>query len=212
MKLMPRCLAALAIVALCGTAATAQAQHSYRDGYGFGLGFQTGQGFPYPGQNCQTPFPGGLGLLPFGFGGIVERPDEPPYFAKFPPVYYSDIVRRPYGVSPWAAPPGITPVEMQHHVQPVRVTNPHFSPEPVPMPSAPEAPVPAEAPDLGTGKVDSQPMLDAQKPASTEVSGSDTLTSGSAGTPVDAPKATQPKATQPKAPAKPKKKKSSAGL
>jgi hypothetical protein len=51
-------------------------------------------------------------------------------------VYYSqDIVARPYGVSPFAAPPGIVPVEMGA-VVPLHQSNPYFV-EPVPSDSGP---------------------------------------------------------------------------
>jgi hypothetical protein len=53
-----------------------------------------------------------------------------PYFAQHPPVYYNDqIVARSYGVSPYAAPPGITPVEMTMTPQPVVIENPYFKGE-----------------------------------------------------------------------------------
>ena len=51
-----------------------------------------------------------------------------PYFAKFPPVYYSGIVKRPYGISPFATPPGIIPTELQVAVpKPVTISNPFFN-------------------------------------------------------------------------------------
>ena len=34
-------------------------------------------------------------------------PESIPYFAQFPPVYYSHPVPRPYGWSPYAYPPGV---------------------------------------------------------------------------------------------------------
>lgn len=95
---------AVAVVALVFTTTDASAQR-YNSGYAFGTGI--GQSF--------------LG----GFGG--NRFTAPPYFAQFPPVYYNGIVRRPYGVSPYAAPPGIVPVEMTIPVeiaQPRTVQNP----------------------------------------------------------------------------------------
>lgn len=53
--------------------------------------------------------------------------ERPPYFALFPPVYYNDqIVRRPMGVSPFAAPPGVTPVEMMQPVEPQHIVNPYY--------------------------------------------------------------------------------------
>jgi hypothetical protein len=53
---------------------------------------------------------GNLGFLPFGFYqpygaqyGTSLR--TPPYFATNPPVYYGTRYARPYGLSPFAAPP-----------------------------------------------------------------------------------------------------------
>lgn len=156
MKPMPRLLATLAIAALLGTVSTAKAQGGYNNGYGFGLGFGLGNGFPYPGMDC-NPGMGGNGYFPFRGFGPSPRVDEPPYFAKFPPVYYSDIVRRPYGVSPYAAPPGIVPVEMQPMAAPVRIVNPHFKIEESPV--APEADLPPEDPSVATA-AGSAPMLE----------------------------------------------------
>ncbi len=54
--------------------------------------------------------------------------ERPPYFALFPPVYYSDqIVRRPMGISPFAVPPGVLPVEMTVPAEPQHVVNPYFN-------------------------------------------------------------------------------------
>jgi hypothetical protein len=61
--------------------------------------------------------------------------ERPPYFALFPPVYYSDvIVPRPVGISPFAAPPGVVPAEMiALPPQPATVKNPYFRPEARPV-------------------------------------------------------------------------------
>ncbi len=52
-------------------------------------------------------------FLGYGFygGGLYNGGiDRPPFYAIFPPVYYSHPVGRPYGYSPFAYPPGfITP-------------------------------------------------------------------------------------------------------
>jgi len=95
---------AVAVVALVFTTTDASAQ-SYNNGYAFGTG--VGQAFS-----------GNLG---------GSRFSAPPYFAQHPPVYYSGIVRRPYGISPYAAPPGIKPVELSVPVQaaqPLTIRNP----------------------------------------------------------------------------------------
>ena len=92
---------AVALVAVFTTDVSAQ---SYNQSYQFGVGLNYGGGFPYPNlDDCNR---GGF------FGnriGVLRRQESPPYFAQFPPVYYSGIVRRPYGISPYAAPPGIVP-------------------------------------------------------------------------------------------------------
>ena len=48
--------------------------------------------------------PGGYGLGYFNYGYNQPRI---PYYALYPPVYYSYPVARPYGFSPFAYPPGV---------------------------------------------------------------------------------------------------------
>jgi len=94
-----------------------------------------------------------LGGFQFGTGfGWAQQPlrftsprEDLPYFAKFPPVYYGDMVRRPYGFSPYALPPGIPPVELaviEQQMGPRTIINPFFHPaRPVRIaPPAPPAP------------------------------------------------------------------------
>lgn len=58
---------------------------------------------------------GGYGMNAYGYGmpvgwytGVQGR--MPPYFALHPPVYYSgEIIRIPYGASPFACPWGVCP-------------------------------------------------------------------------------------------------------
>ncbi len=78
--------------------------------------------FPYPNQM----FYAGNGFGGRNFGSGFE---SPPYFAMYPPVHYSGVVSRPYGVSPYAAPPGVMPIEMLVPVKPLRVKNPFFDEE-----------------------------------------------------------------------------------
>lgn len=90
-------------------------------GQGFQSGYQFGAGLGAVG--FVDPF--------FGAGGNFRSfsREQLPYFAQFPPVYYSHIVRRPYGISPFAAPPGILPAEMMVPTVPVnpkQILNPHF--------------------------------------------------------------------------------------
>ena len=79
-------------------------------GLGLGAGLGYGAIYPYPLQNVTG----------------LPRFEEPTYFSKFPPVYYSHHVARPYGISPFAAPPGIVPVEMGMGLPPAKVVNPYF--------------------------------------------------------------------------------------
>lgn len=126
----------LAIVAALSAASesTASAQTA---GYDFGVGF-------------------GWAGQPLRF--IAPREDLP-YFAKFPPVYYGDLVRRPYGFSPYALPPGIEPVEqriVEQRMGPRTIMNPFFEACPAPSvaPAADAAPAtdiaPSEAPAVET--------------------------------------------------------------
>lgn len=120
-------VAAVAVL-LCGLQ-SAQAQiEGYR--FGTGLSYAGVDGFnPQCGRNLW-----GLPIAP------TPRIDAPPFFALYPPVYYSkDIVARPYGVSPFAAPSGIVPVEMGAPV-PLYQSNPYFSQPVAPSESVPIVP------------------------------------------------------------------------
>ena len=63
----------------------------------------------------------GLGNFDYNRGGNFERI---PYYALFPPVYYSYPVARPYGTSPFAYPPGTITPEVTQQVAPVEYRNP----------------------------------------------------------------------------------------
>jgi len=75
--------------------------------------------------------------------------EDLPFFAKFPPVYYGDMVRRPYGFSPYALPPGIEPIEqkvIQQTMGPRSIVNPFFERTrsfSVPAPALPLEPAPS---------------------------------------------------------------------
>lgn len=108
-------LLAVAIAAVSVMAESNANAQGLNYGYQFGTGFQSANGF--------------------GFTRGFAR-EQPPYFAKFPPVYYSHIVKRPYGISPYAAPAGIRPVELNYRAAtPVTVKNPFFKSTPVKAPS-----------------------------------------------------------------------------
>lgn len=64
-------------------------------------------------STSQAQNPGLYGFQPFGFYqpyGIQYRSSvaTPPYFSVNPPVYYGTRHYRPYGISPFAAPPQVT--------------------------------------------------------------------------------------------------------
>ena len=71
----------------------------------------------------------GLGFFDYGWGyGINYR--QPPYYAMFPPVYYSYPVARPYGYSPFAYPPGTVTPEIKPTAA-AEYINPYVQPSPV---------------------------------------------------------------------------------
>lgn len=95
-------LIAIAAVAAIAAALAPQSAEAQLEGYQFGVGINYADG-----QRCDGRRLLGLPIAP------TPRIDQPPFFALYPPVYYdSTIVARPYGVSPFAPPPGIVPVEM----------------------------------------------------------------------------------------------------
>ena len=53
---------------------------------------------------------GSYGLGFYNYGAQASNPQLLPFYALYPPVYYSYPVARPYGYSPFAYPPGtLTP-------------------------------------------------------------------------------------------------------
>lgn len=97
--------------------------------------------------SAQAQFPcygGGFG----GYGGynVYTNSDRPPFYAMFPPVYYSYPVPRPYGYSPFAYPPGTMTPEVLGDVAATTITNPYVVPEKI-VPPAP-ASKPQELPGL----------------------------------------------------------------
>ena len=117
---MKRLLAvAVAIAAVTMFSQSNAEAQQYNHGYQFGSGISALNGF------------GG------GCCGYNSR-EQLPYFAKFPPVYYSNIVARPVGISPYAAPAGIRPIEMDYaKVKNVTVSNPYFDRKAAPVKTTP---------------------------------------------------------------------------
>jgi hypothetical protein len=65
-------------------------------------------------ENASAQYPANTGFLPFGFyqpyGATYSSSIRtPPYFATNPPVYYGARHERPYGLSPFASPPLLSP-------------------------------------------------------------------------------------------------------
>ena len=127
---MKRFLAAIMAVAAISFAGTSDVQaQDYFGGYQFGAGLRAAT----------------------GSGCCGYQREQPPYFAKFPTVYYSHVVKRPYGISPYAAPAGITPVEMTIPVaKPVVKINPFFNPDVTPVAEQQDEAVELEAEDKVT--------------------------------------------------------------
>ncbi len=112
-------LAALLSAALIGSAASggsAMAQYgigNYGAGFGFGYGFAD------------------IGRL---YGVLAQNV---PYYAAFPPVYYSVPVPRTYGYSPFAYPPGfVTPEVVAEDCAPAEILNPFVPSSSVTEPEA----------------------------------------------------------------------------
>ena len=70
------------------------------------------------------------------YGNRVFTP-KPPYFALHPPVYYDRVVPRAYGMSPFAAPAGVMPIENTVPQKAKSVSNPFYKGEKV-VKSAPK--------------------------------------------------------------------------
>jgi hypothetical protein len=69
--------------------------------------------------------PGAYGLGFFNYGAYGnDMYYRIPYYALFPPVYYSYPVARPYGYSPFAYPPGTITPEVQQKTAAVEYLNP----------------------------------------------------------------------------------------
>ena len=133
-------LLAFAVAAVTMMAESSATAQGYANGYQFGAGINSSTygayGERYFGRRA-------IGVNQFRNDALSRefRREQPPYFAKFPPVYYSHIVKRPYGVSPYAAPAGIAPVELGIGMPiPISVNNPFFQKGTAPVKTAkPEA-------------------------------------------------------------------------
>ncbi len=126
-------------VLLVGSLLSVSSAQAQGNGYDFGIGW----GFAQPAVRFTTPR------------------EDLPYFAKFPPVYYGDMVRRPYGYSPYALPPGIEPVEqrvIERSMGPRTIMNPYF--ERRAMHTLPAVPAPNAIPAIEGSQLDAPPAID----------------------------------------------------
>jgi hypothetical protein len=88
------------------TAGDAEAQYGLNAGCGYGYG---------------------CGVYDLGrLYGVLAN--NVPYYAAFPPVYYSVPVPRTYGYSPFAYPPGVMTPDLAEQATPVEIINPHVKP------------------------------------------------------------------------------------
>jgi hypothetical protein len=76
------------------------------------------------------------GGSPYGFNNINRSDREIPFYAEHPPVYYSYIVPRTYGQSPYAYWPG--PYTPTLTPEPIMVDNPYFDIVPEEIPAKPD--------------------------------------------------------------------------
>ncbi|WP_153557617.1 hypothetical protein [Roseimaritima sediminicola] len=116
------CLA-LAASFLTGATAEAQSPAAYGPGY---LGFYNPYSFP-PSTSVRTP----------------------PYFSVHPPVYYSTRHARPYGMSPFAAPPMVQPASAYRGRQAA-----DFDPKPLANPYCHSSTVLGEEAEMPTSPLD----------------------------------------------------------
>ena len=128
-RLLAVAVAIAAVTMFCQSEANAQAYNGFSSGYQFGAGVNASGGFGIRGQ----------GFCGQGCRGGISSRDDLPYFAKFPPVYYSNIVARPVGISPFAAPSGIRPVELDYApVKEVTKKNPFYDSKAHPVKATPK--------------------------------------------------------------------------
>ncbi len=76
------------------------------------------------------PFSPYYGMWAYGnyaWGAREYSPPNAPYFALHPPVHYSHAVQRPYGLSPFAYPPGLASATSVGVVEPLRIRNPYVA-------------------------------------------------------------------------------------
>lgn len=83
--------------------------------------------------NAQFLSGGGYGLGFFNYGNTGVYMERIPYYALYPPVYYSYPVARTYGYSPFAYPPGTMTPEVRPQVKAAQYINPFVPKEAAPV-------------------------------------------------------------------------------
>ncbi len=107
----------------------------------------------------------GYAFQPFGFYqpyGVEYSTSipAPPYFALNPPVYYGTRYARPYGISPFAAPP-TTGAPSDYRAHPAaQIYTPPQEVQPSCNPYVCKAPASAAKPKLTQGEVRFNPFVD----------------------------------------------------
>jgi hypothetical protein len=91
--------------------------------------FAVGCGVLIAASFCASPASAQIAIGPggYGLGYFNYQYNQPriPYYALYPPVYYSYPVPRTYGYSPFAYPPGVQTPEVEMST-PLSITNPYF--------------------------------------------------------------------------------------
>jgi len=82
--------------------------------------------------NVQAQAPYGPGMAYYlGYPYDYYRLQNIPFYALYPPVYYSQPVPRTYGYSPFAYPPGFMTPEVVEPSEPEVMVNPHVPTKPM---------------------------------------------------------------------------------
>ena len=76
---------------------------------------------------------GSYGLGFFNYGSPQVYQQRIPYYALYPPVYYSYPVARTYGYSPFAYPPGTVTPNVRPQAQAATYLNPFVQPKAAPV-------------------------------------------------------------------------------
>ena len=79
---------------------------------------------------------GSLGFYGFGYYDYMSNPANIPHYAFYPPVYYSYVVPRSYGYSPFAYPPGVMTPEAEVKPTGAMFRNPFVPPRAEPKPAS----------------------------------------------------------------------------